>query len=153
MAKKQSFNLSSPLLYIILGALLFIFGLELIGLLMTIAGIFFVVMGIVDLVRRRVVSGVVNLVIAAIIIYLGWAIGEIVLTILGIIIVAKGVLDLFSLLKHKRVNVLNVIFVVLTVAIGLMLAVSPSGFLQTAMKIAGALLIVDGILGLIGAKK
>ena len=153
MAKKQSFNLSSPLLYIILGALLFIFGLELIGLLMTIAGIFFVVMGIVYLVRRRVVSGVVNLVIAAIIIYLGWAIGEIVLTILGIIIVAKGVLDLFSLLKHKRVNVLNVIFVVLTVAIGLMLAVSPSGFLQTAMKIAGALLIVDGILGLIGAKK
>ena len=153
MAKKQSFNLSSPLLYIVLGALFFIFGLELIGLLMTIAGIFFVVMGIVDLVRHRVVSGVVNLVIAAIIIYLGWTIGKIVLTILGIIIIAKGVLDLFSLLKHKRANALNVIFVVLTIAIGLMLAASPEGFLATAMKIAGALLIVDGVLGLIGAKK
>lgn len=153
MAKKSSLKLSSPLIYIILGALLVIFNAQLLNWAMTLAGIFFIVMGVVDIVKGRATSGIVNLAIGIIIIVLGWTIFDIVLKVLGVLIAAKGVMDLVSVLKSKKANALSIIFVALTIAIGVMLAVSTGDVLGTVMKVCGVLLIIDGVLGLIGAKK
>ena len=61
MAKKQSLSISSPLLYIILGALLVLFKDQMLGWAMTIAGIFFIVMGVLDVLKKNLSSGLVNL--------------------------------------------------------------------------------------------
>lgn len=153
MAKKQNFSVSSPLLYILLGALLVIFNADLLSWAMTVAGVFFLVMGVLDLIKGRVTSGVVNLAIGVIIIVIGWTIVDVVLRVLGVLVAAKGVIDLLALLKPKKKNVLAIIFAAVTIAIGVMLAVTPGSVLSIVMKIAGVLLIVDGVLGLIGAAK
>ncbi len=153
MKKRPNINLTSPLLYIILGALLVIFNAQLLNWAMTIAGIFFVVMGVLDLLKGRTGSGIVNLAIGIIIIILGWTIFDIVLKVLGVLIAAKGIFDLISVLKIKKANALSVIVAALTIAIGITLAVSTGNVLGVVMKICGALLIIDGVLGLLGAKK
>ena len=153
MAKKQNLKLSSPLIYIVLGALLVIFNADLIGWAMTAAGIFFVVMGVIDLVKGRISSGIINLAIGIIIIVLGWTIMDIVLRVLGVLVAAKGIMDLLTVLKRSKKNVLSIVFAAVTIAIGVLLAVTPGNILSTVMKVAGVLLIVDGIIGLVGNRK
>lgn len=153
MAKKQNFSFSSPLIYIVLGALLVIFNAELLSWAMTVAGVFFLVMGVLDLIKNRISGGIVNLAIGVIIIVVGWTIVDVVLRVLGVLIAAKGILDLISLLKPKKKNILAIVFAAVTIAIGVLLAVTPGSVLSTVMKIAGALLIVDGVLGLVGVVK
>ena len=53
MAKKSNNELISALLYIILGVLLIVFKGATIGWAMTIAGIFFIVSGILDVARKK----------------------------------------------------------------------------------------------------
>ena len=100
MSKKLKNNLSSPILYIILGALLIIFKAQMLNWAMTIAGIFFAVMGIVDLTKGRK-SGALNLVIGILILVLGNTILDVVLVVLGILIAVKGLVDLLEILKNK----------------------------------------------------
>ena len=151
MAKKSSLNLSSPILYIILGALLMIFKSQMLSWAMTIAGIAFVVMGIVDVVKGRTKSGIVNLALGAIILIVGWTILSIVLIVLGVLVAAKGVMDLLDVLKSKKRNALGVVFAALTIAIGVALVFG--NFLGNLIWVIGLLLVIDGVLGLLGAKK
>lgn len=153
MAKKSNFNLSSPLIYIVLGALLVIFNIELLKWAMTAAGIFFIVMGILDLIKNRIPNGIVNLAIGIIIIVFGWLITDIVLKVLGVLIAAKGVMDLIAVLKLKNKSILGIVFAALTIAIGVMLVIDFGDVIGKVIKVIGVLLIVDGILGLVGAAK
>lgn len=151
MAKKSSVNVSSPILYIILGALLVIFKSQMLSWAMTIAGIFFVVTGIIDLVKGRSASGAINLVIGILILVLGNTLLNIVLLVLGILIAVKGLVDLVEVLKRKKKNALQVVFPVIAIIVGIALAFG--NLLGDLIVIIGVLLIIDGILGLVGAKK
>lgn len=153
MIKKQRFNLASPLLYILLGALLVIFKAQMLNWAMTFAGLFFLLIGLIDLIKGRAPSGIVNLAIAAIIIILGWTIMDVVLRVLGVLVAAKGVMDLIAVMKFKKKKILAIVFAAITIAIGVMLALTPDNVLSTVMKFAGILLIIDGIIGLIGARR
>ena len=53
MAKKNNSELFASLLYILIGVLLVIFKSETIGWAMTIAGIFFIVSGALDLIKQN----------------------------------------------------------------------------------------------------
>ena len=101
MAKKTNSELFSSLLYIIIGVLLVIFRSQTLGWAMTIAGVVFVVSGILDLVKRNWVGGAVSLIIGILILILGWAAAQIVLLVLGILIAVKGVVALIDVLKRK----------------------------------------------------
>ena len=91
MAKKKTTNeLFSSLLYLIVGILLIVFPKEALSWAMTIAGIFFVISGILDLVRRNWLGGIVSLVIGIVILTLGWTLTGIVLLVLGILIAIKA---------------------------------------------------------------
>ncbi len=151
MAKKSSLNLSSPILYIVLGALLMIFRSQMLSWAMTIAGIVFVAMGIVDIVKGNVKSGIINIALGAIILIVGWTILSIVLIVLGVLIAAKGVMDLLDILKSKKRNALSVVFAALTIAIGVALVFGK--LLGDLIWLIGLLLVIDGVLGLLGAKK
>ncbi len=151
MAKKSNSELFSSLLYIIIGALLVIFRSETLGWAMTIAGIIFVISGILDLIKKNWAGGAVSLIIGLVILILGWAAAQIVLLVLGILIAIKGVVALIDALKQKKKSLLGILFPILSVVVGLMLAFGNA--LDIMIIIVGVLLIVDGIIGLIGSLK
>ena len=102
MAKKNNSELFSALLYIIIGALLIIFRSQTLGWAMTIAGIFFVVSGVLDLIKQNWTGGAVSLIIGIAILVLGWVAAAIVLLVLGILIAIKGVVALIEILQRKK---------------------------------------------------
>ena len=151
-SKKTRSELFSSLLYIIIGALLVIFKSETLGWAMTIAGIFFVISGALDLIKKNWTGGAVSLVIGIAILVLGWTAAKIVLLVLGILIALKGIVALIDVFSKKgKKNALQVIFPILTVVVGLMLAFGNA--LDIMIIIVGVLLIVDGLLGLLASIK
>ena len=151
MAKKSKIGISSPILLVILGALLVIFKSQMLNWAMTIAGICCLGMGILDLVKGRTKGGIINIALGIIILVVGWTIINIVLLILGILIAAKGVMDLIEILKQKKRSVFRVVFAALAIALGVALAFG--NLLGDLIVIIGILLIIDGALGILGAKR
>ena len=151
MAKKQSMSLSSPILYILLGALLVIFKSQMLGLVMTIAGVFFIASGVIDLTKGRNFSGGANLVIGILALALGNTIVNLVLVVLGVLIAVKGLVDLVAVLKRKKRNAFLVVFPAISIFLGIALAFG--NILGDLIAIIGILLIIDGALGLLGAKR
>jgi uncharacterized membrane protein HdeD (DUF308 family) len=146
MNKKTNSELFSSLLYIILGAILIIFRSQTLGWAMTIAGVFFVVSGVLDLLKKNWAGGAVSIIIGAAILILGWVAVQVVLLVLGILIALKGVVALVEAFRKPKIAVLSLIFPILTIVAGLMLA-SGNG-LDIMIIIVGALLAVDGVRGL-----
>jgi uncharacterized membrane protein HdeD (DUF308 family) len=151
MAKKSNSELFSALLYLAIGVLLIVFRSQTLGWAMTIAGVVFVVSGILDLVKSNFASGAVSLIIGIAILVLGWTAAQIVLLVLGILIALKGLVALINGLKKRHVTVLDVLFPVLTMIVGLMLAFGNA--LDVLIVITGVLLVVDGLLGLIASAR
>ena len=148
--KKRS-ELISSLLYILIGALLVIFQDRTIGWAMTVMGALFIVFGILDLVRSNWGGGAVSLIIGIAILVLGWVVTEIVLLVFGVLIALKGVIALIDALCASKKDVLDIVFSILTIVIGLMLAFGNG--LNVLIIIAGVMLMFNGILGLLGAVK
>ena len=151
MASKKNRELFSALLYIVVGVLLVIFRSQTLGWAMTIAGVVFVLSGLLDLVKKNWMSGAISLIIGAAIILLGWFVFEIVLLVLGILIALKGVVALINELKGKKVSVLGLLFPLLTILVGIILAFGNG--LDIVILIAGILLTVNGVLGLLESFK
>lgn len=149
LTKKTNSELFSSVLYIIIGLLLVIFRSQTLGWAMTIAGIIFVISGILDLVKKNWTGGAVSLIIGLVILILGWTAAQIVLLVLGILIAIKGVVALIDALKKSDKNVLGILYPVLSIVVGLMLAFGNA--LDIMIVIVGVLLIIDGIIGLIGS--
>ena len=102
MAKKSNSELYSSLLYIIIGVLLVIFRSQTLGWAMTIAGVIFLISGILDLLKKNWTGGAVSLIIGLAILVLGWTATQIVLLVLGILIAIKGVVALIDVLKRSK---------------------------------------------------
>lgn len=149
MAKKNTSNLFSAILYILIGVLLIVFKSQTLGWAMTIAGAIFVISGILDVIKKNWMGGAVSLIIGLAILILGWLAAQIVLLVLGLLIAIKGVVALIEEFKKKKLSVFGILFAVLTVIVGLMLAFGNA--LDVLIIVCGIFLIVDGILGLIGA--
>ena len=79
--KKKNSELSSALLYILLGVLLIVFRSQTLDWAMTIAGVIFIVSGVLDIVRKNFVGGAISLIIGIAILVLGWTATKIVLKI------------------------------------------------------------------------
>lgn len=149
MAKKNNANstLFTSILYLIIGLLLVIFRGETLNWAMTIAGIIFVICGVLELIKKNYVSGAVSLVIGIAILVLGWTLAGIVLLVLGVLIAIKGVVELLPILKQKKPDVKALIVPVITIVVGLLLAFGNG--LEILIIITGVLLIIDGALGLL----
>ena len=151
MAKKKDNGLLASILYIIIGALLIIFRNEMLSWAMTIGGIFFLVFGVLELIKKNWIGGAVSIIIGIVILILGWAVVDIVLLVLGILLAIKGVVALFAAFGSKQNKLIKIVSAVLTVVVGLLVAF---GNVAAWMVIlAGAMLIVDGVVGLIAGLK
>ncbi len=151
MAKKKDNGLLTSILYIVIGALLIIFRNEMLQWAMTIAGIFFLVFGVLELIKLNWLGGAVSIIIGIVVLILGWTVVDIVLLVLGILLAIKGVIALFGAFGSKNNKVLKIVMAILTVVVGLIIAFGNA--LGYVVIIAGAMLIVDGVFGLIAAAK
>lgn len=151
MAKKSNSELFSSILYIVIGVLLMIFRSQTLGWAMTIAGIIFIVSGALDLIKKNWTGGAVSLIIGIAILVLGWLATKIVLLVLGILIAIKGIVALIDVLKKSKKNALEIVFPILSVIVGIMLAFGNG--LDVMILIVGILLLIDGAIGLVGALK
>ena len=151
MAKKTNSELFSSVLYIIIGVLLAVFPSSALGWAMTIAGVVFVVSGVLDLIKGNTKGGVISLIIGIAILVLGWTVASIVLLVLGILIAVKGVIALLDALKKSNKGIADLLFPILTIVVGLMLAFGNA--LEIMVIIVGILLAVDGVVGLVAALK
>ena len=149
--KKQNTELFSSLLYIIIGVLLVVFRSQTLNWAMTIIGAFFVISGALDLIKRNWTGGAVSLIIGIAILVLGWLAVGIVLLVLGILIAVKGVVALLDVFKKSKKNALEIVFPILSVIAGLMLAFGRG--LDIMIVIVGVLLAIDGVIGLVGSLK
>ena len=147
MTKKIDSKLFASILYIVVGARLLIFRWEMVSIAMTIAGVFFIVSGVLEALKRNYVGGGISAVIGIAILVLGWLALEIVLLVLGILLVIKGLLALLDALKKKNIPVLSVIVPVLTMAAGILVAFGNG--LEIVLIIGGVLLVLNGVIGLI----
>ena len=151
MAKKSNSELSSSLLYILIGVLLMVFKAQTLGWVMTITGVLFIVSGALDLLKKNWAGGAVSLIIGIAILVLGWTATKIVLLVLGILIAVKGIVALLDALKASKKNALTLLFPILSIVVGLMLAFGNG--LDVMILIVGILLTVDGVLGLVSSLK
>ena len=151
--KKSNSAWISSVLYIILGILLLVFPGEALNIAMTIAGIIFIVSGILELIKKNFGGGIVSLVIGAAILVIGWLLVDIVMLVLGILIAIKGIIALVQALGQKKKKALAILFPILTIVVGLLLAFAWGSIANVVLIVGGILLIVSGVLGLVGAIK
>ena len=149
MAKKSFSGLFSALLYLALGILLVVFKTETINWAMTIAGIVFIVSGILEVIKKEWAGGGVSLVIGIVILLLGNLIKDVVILVLGILIAVKGLVSLIDEFKRSKKSVLGITFAILTILVGVALAFGNG--LDIMLLVCGIVFIVDGIIGLIAA--
>ncbi len=151
MAKKTNPILFSSVLYIIIGLLLVIFKSQMLSWAMTVTGAAFIISGVLELLRKNYTAGGINLFIGLAIILLGWVAATIVLLVLGILIAVKGIADLLEVLNHRKPKIKDMIFPILSVVVGLILAFGNG--LDILIVITGILLTVDGVIGLVSSLK
>ena len=151
MNKKANSELFSSILYIIVGVILAIFQGDTLDWAMTIAGIVFIVSGALDLIKQNWKGGGISIAIGIAIIVLGWLAVDIVIIVLGVLIAIKGIIALIDVFKKSEKNVLDFLFPVLTVVLGIALAFG--NLLNIIFLIVGILLAINGVLGLINSLK
>jgi uncharacterized membrane protein HdeD (DUF308 family) len=152
MAKKTTSGIISAILYIIVGVLLIAFPGNAIGLAMTVAGVLFIISGILEAVKKNWGGGAVSIVIGIAILLLGNLLVDIVLLVLGILLAIKGIVDLIgAIVKKSKTTVLDIVFPILTTVLGVLLAFG--GVHHIIVIVAGALLVLDGVVGIISAIK
>ena len=149
--KKQNTELFSSLLYIIIGVLLVVFRSQTLNWAMTFIGAFFVISGALDLLKKNYTGGAVSLAIGIAILVLGWLATQIVLLVLGILIAVKGFFALLAVLKKNKKNALQIVYPVLSIVVGVMLAFGNG--VDIMIVIVGVLLAIDGVIGLMGSLK
>ncbi len=147
MATKKSTNLINAILYIAIGILFCLqIGLE---LMLTIAGVVFLVLGIIDLIKKHWFSGAISVFIGAIILLGANLFINIVMLVFGILIAIKGLISLIESIRRKRA--LDLIFAVLTLVAGVLIALNTGTVITWVMIVVGVVMIIDGVLGLISA--
>lgn len=151
-SKKFNSNLTSALMYIILGVLFCVFKATVIDWLMTVAGILFIVFGVLDLVKGATTSGVINVAIGAVILIGGWFFLNVVLLVFGILLAVKGTIALINSLKALNKSFLDILFSALTIVVGVMLIASKWALVDWFFIVMGVMFIIDGVLELLGKK-
>ena len=151
----------SALMTLGLGVLCIILKASVVDVAITVLGIVFLVVGIIDLVGKNIVAGVIKaaLGVAVLVFGLGALLKDLAFLILGIVLLIYGVLELvkriISLFKKRTKRVWAKIIGIVEAAlwiVGAIFLITNTGTAVDWVVIAvGILFIVDGVLGLVGA--
>ncbi len=152
MANKLKLDLSlnnviNCAVYAIIGLLLLILQGGSLDILMTVVGVLFVVLGVMDIVKNQVTKGIVEAVIGIAIIVCGWLIADIVLLIFGIVLIVKGAMEI---IKNFKSGINALISPIVTVVIGVLLVVAKWALMDVLCIIAGVVFLINAALTLFG---
>ena len=149
--KTNGSELLTALLYIVVGILFCIKQDAMIDILLTIAGVLLIVKGVLDIVAKRVASGVIAAVAGLAMLLLGWVFKSIIhiaIVIFGIVILIKAIQNIFEMLKRKY-TVLEMVGAILAAVIGVLLIFNGWGMINWVFILIGIALILDGAIALI----
>ena len=158
--KKRKNNKSNDLLtaaaLILIGLLFIIYKGGIISLAMSLIGITLIVLGIIDIIKNRVVSGVIKLVFAALVMLAGWLFITLALYVLGAFLLVAGVTQLVALSKVKVKKITLPVAMryaqpIIYILIAICLFFNQGGAISWVFTVSGIFLIIDGIAALIGA--
>ena len=158
--KKRKNNKSNDLLtaaaLILIGLLFIIYKGGIISLAMSLIGITLIVLGIIDIIKKRAVSGVIKLVFSALVMLAGWLFITLALYVLGAFLLVAGVSQLVALSKVKLKKLTLPVAMhyaqpIIYILIAVCLFFNQGGAISWVFTVSGIFLIIDGIAALIGA--
>lgn len=141
-------NVLTCAFYAAIGILLITLKSSSLGILMTIVGTLFIVMGILDALRdQNVTEGVIEAAIGVAVIVCGWLIAEVVLMLFGILLIAKGGIELYGHYKNGSAAIASA---AVTIVIGILLVIAKWVLMDVFCIIAGVVFIIEAALSLFG---
>lgn len=151
-------KLLTALITIAVGAILIIWKTSVVSIAITALGVYFIVMGILDVVNKKdQTTAIIKIAIGAIAVLLAWLITTVAVIILGVVITLNGIVQILDIVKsnEKQVKLVDKIMVwagpVLSVAAGLFIIFGNG--LDWAFIVFGVLVIIEGVVSLIDALK
>lgn len=153
MAKKAKLDLSlnnilTCAFYAVIGILLLVLKSGSLNILMTVIGVIFIALGIIDIIQGGgLLKGIIEIVIGAVIITCGWTIATWALLIFGVLLIIKGALDL---IKNLGKGLSAMLAPIVTIVIGVLLVVSKFALIDVICIIAGVVFIINAVLTLFG---
>jgi uncharacterized membrane protein HdeD (DUF308 family) len=146
-------DLAYPVLMLVVGILLCVMQSGAISVAVTILGIALIVVGILDIINNKnnLAIGIIEIVVGVVMIVLSWVIATIIVWIVAALLVIYGVYGIYQAIVSKAKGgklVLALIVPIIYIIAGILLFLN--GF-PWAWIVAGVILIVYGILGVINA--
>lgn len=156
MKTQKENQIITAIALVAIGLLFIIFKSEVVSIAMSLIGLALIVIGIVDLLHKDVVSGVIKLVFAALVFLAGWMLVTLALYVLGAFLLIAGVLELYKLtkVKIKKLSlpiVMHIIQPVIYILVAICLFFNQGGALSWVFTVSGIFLIIDGVVALLGA--
>jgi hypothetical protein len=154
---KKTEKIVAALLTISLGILVIILRGKLIEILTTVIGIALIVLGVVDLIGKRVPPAVIKIVSGAIILICGLALVGIVLYVIAALLLIAGILLLYEQCKSKvrcldwKSMILQYATPALLVFIGLLLLFNQGATVNWIFVVCGILTVIEGGVLLVNA--
>ena len=141
---------------IIIGLMFLIFKGGVISIVMSLIGATLIVLGILDVIKKRVTSGVIKLVFAALVMLAGWLFITLALYVLGAFLLIAGVTQLASAskIKFKKLTLgvtLRFAQPVIYILVAICLFFNQGGAIDWVFTVSGIFLLIDGAIGIIGA--
>lgn len=143
----------SPALSILLGILLLVFKGEVISIALTVLGVVFIVLGILDVTKNQTTPGIIRIVIGAVIIAFGWLLLSVALYVIAVLLVIAGIYGIYQTSTKKSSTALNYLQPVLLTLVGLCLFFNQGGTVAWVFIAVGIILVVQGIIGLLNVLK
>ena len=144
-------KLLSPVLSIVLGVLLLVFKGSVVSIALSVLGVVFIVLGIIDITNKQTTVGIVRIAIGAVIIIFGWLLLSVALYVIAVLLVLAGVANLYNLVNAKKPFGLNYLQAILLLLIGLCLFFNQGATVGWVFLVVGIILVVQGVLGLVSA--
>lgn len=145
---------------IALGIMFIIFRGSVISIAITLLGIVAILLGVIDFVNKQTTFGIIKCICGVAVLVFGWIFLYIACVILGFVLIAMGAMRIVDTYHLMPVNatvtekIMSYLKPSVSIVAGLCLIFNFGGVVDWLLIVAGALLIVDGILGFtMNAKK
>ena len=153
---KKLSMLISAFMTLAVGILFLILKTDVISIAITVISLALFLKAALDVIRLRILSGVVKVVLGIAVLIVGWWLIDVAVLILGAVLLAFGALRfLKALFRRKRgVRLWKIIITLIEPVIcvmGALLLINSRGVaLEGVVTVVGIILVVDGVLALLG---
>lgn len=155
---KRTSQVISAIMTLALGILFVILKNEVIGIAMTVLGVALVILGVIDLIKLRLISGIIKILLAVAVFVIGGLLIDVAVIVLAVVLLIYGIMTLVKRITEKKKGrgalavILGFIEPVICIIGSVFLLTGGSGkAISWAIIVAGVLLIIDGIIGIIAA--